>query len=193
MKKKEDLRIVKTKKNLYEGLLKLMKDKSFENIKVSEICAVALVNRSTFYDHFTDKYELLEGMIRDLQLEFEDELSQYESEESDRTFYLKLIGLLYDHIFNNYEIYSNVLKNNFSSVAKDMLKNKAIIDVTNRIQKLNLNKKATAEFIARFYVSAIIEVGIMVVESPNKMTKDEFFDCLYELIPESIFQKLIKN
>ena len=44
MKKKQDLRIVKTKKNLYEGLLKLMKNTSFEDIKVSDICNISLVN-----------------------------------------------------------------------------------------------------------------------------------------------------
>ena len=58
-----DKRILKTKKNLYEGLLKVMKEKEFENIKISEICEKALTTRSTFYDHFTDKYELLYSLI----------------------------------------------------------------------------------------------------------------------------------
>ena len=55
MAKKIDLRIIKTKKNLYEGLLTLMKERTFEEIKVSDICSAALTNRSTFYDHFSDK------------------------------------------------------------------------------------------------------------------------------------------
>ena len=59
MDKKEDLRVIKTKKSLYDGLLVMMKDKPFEDIKVADICRVALTNRSTFYDHFNDKYELL--------------------------------------------------------------------------------------------------------------------------------------
>ena len=54
MSKKVDLRIIKTKKNLYEGLLSLMKERTFEEIKVSDICNAALTNRSTFYDHFSD-------------------------------------------------------------------------------------------------------------------------------------------
>ena len=33
MKKKEDLRILKTKASLYRGLMSLMKTKPFENIK----------------------------------------------------------------------------------------------------------------------------------------------------------------
>ena len=47
MAKKIDLRILKTKRNLYEGLLTLMKEKTFEEIKVSDICSKAMINRST--------------------------------------------------------------------------------------------------------------------------------------------------
>ena len=50
--KKTDLRIIKTKKSLYESLLDLMREKPFEELKVSDICENALVNRSTFYSHF---------------------------------------------------------------------------------------------------------------------------------------------
>ena len=65
--RKTDLRIIKTKKNLYESLLYLMKEKPFEELKVSEICENALVNRSTFYSHFDDKYDLLDSLICDLK------------------------------------------------------------------------------------------------------------------------------
>ena len=59
MANKNDLRIIKTKKVLFDTLLKLMKQKNFEKIKVSDICDEALINRSTFYAHYEDKYELL--------------------------------------------------------------------------------------------------------------------------------------
>ena len=189
MKKKEDLRIVKTKKNLFEGLIKLMKEKNFETIKVSEICSVALVNRSTFYDHFADKYELLEAMIADLQHEFIEELSQFDNIDSDREFYFKFIGLLYDHIYSNINVYSQVLMNNFSSIAKDILKEKAITDVYKRFSKIADND-SYADFISKFYVSGIIEVIASLIQQPDKMTKDEFFKYLKEAIPESIFKSL---
>ena len=59
MIKKNDLRVIKTKKILFDTLLKLMKQKNFEKIKISDICEEALINRSTFYAHYEDKYELL--------------------------------------------------------------------------------------------------------------------------------------
>ena len=49
MTNKTDLRIIKTNNTLYEALILLLKDKTFEEIKVSDICSKALVNRSTIY------------------------------------------------------------------------------------------------------------------------------------------------
>ena len=64
-----DLRILKTKKSLYDALLHLMGERTFEEIKVSEICHKAMTNRSTFYAHFEDKYALLNSLILDLKEE----------------------------------------------------------------------------------------------------------------------------
>ena len=53
-------KITKTRKKFEESLLKLMETKKFEAITVNNITELANVNRSTFYRHYFDKYELLE-------------------------------------------------------------------------------------------------------------------------------------
>jgi len=40
-----------------------MRSKSFDEIAVQDIAEAATVNRATFYDHYTDKYALLEAMV----------------------------------------------------------------------------------------------------------------------------------
>lgn len=50
----------KTQKKFEETLLKLMEAKKFEAITVNDITELADVNRSTFYRHYLDKYDLLE-------------------------------------------------------------------------------------------------------------------------------------
>ena len=67
MKLKLDLRIQKTYKLLIEALFELMKEKPFESIKLTEICEKAMVHKTTFYHHFTDKYDLLKFAITELQ------------------------------------------------------------------------------------------------------------------------------
>ena len=103
--KKEDLRVIKTKKNLYEGLIKTLKDKPFEEIRVSDICEVSLVNRSTFYDHFSDKYELLSSLIKDLEEELKLKLEENEKTDNIKDYYLKMIELLLEHINEHILIY----------------------------------------------------------------------------------------
>ncbi|MGM9608230.1 MAG: TetR/AcrR family transcriptional regulator [Oscillospiraceae bacterium] len=71
MKKKENQRIALTKRLLKESLLKLMAEKSIQNITVSELCAAAEINRSTFYNHYGCPTDVLvdieNGVVADLE------------------------------------------------------------------------------------------------------------------------------
>ncbi len=58
-----DPRIRRTRKLLQGALGSLMQSKSFDEISVQDITEAATVNRATFYDHYTDKYSLLEAMV----------------------------------------------------------------------------------------------------------------------------------
>jgi AcrR family transcriptional regulator len=58
-----DPRIRRTRQLLQEALLNLMQIKGFEEISVQDITESATVNRATFYDHYTDKYSLLEATV----------------------------------------------------------------------------------------------------------------------------------
>jgi AcrR family transcriptional regulator len=58
-----DPRIRRTRQLLQGALGTLMQNKSFDEISVQDITETATVNRATFYDHYTDKYALLEAMV----------------------------------------------------------------------------------------------------------------------------------
>jgi AcrR family transcriptional regulator len=58
-----DPRIRRTRQLLQGALRTLMQTKSFDEIAVQDITEAATVNRATFYDHYTDKYALLEAMV----------------------------------------------------------------------------------------------------------------------------------
>ena len=65
-----------------------MREKEFEEIKVSDICNKALVNRSTFYAHFEDKYELLSTYIGDLKDSLTHELKKNKNINSTKEYYI---------------------------------------------------------------------------------------------------------
>ena len=62
----EDLRIQRTRKLLQEAFIALTVEKGFAAITVRDITQRARVNRSTFYRHYLDKYDLLEQYMNEL-------------------------------------------------------------------------------------------------------------------------------
>ena len=185
-----DKRILKTKKNLYEGLLKVMKEKEFENIKISEICEKALTTRSTFYDHFTDKYELLYSLIEDLKLELNNYINENNIEvKSIKEYYLVLINLLLEHIEKNIDIYGTILKKNNNSIVMDMINDTIYKDIEKELSKYENNSNVPTEIITRFYVSAVSNICRDYIIYPNKYNKDQILDYLNKLIPSNIYKE----
>jgi AcrR family transcriptional regulator len=58
-----DPRIRRTRQLLQGALRNLMQSNNIDEISVQDITEAATVNRATFYDHYTDKYALLDALI----------------------------------------------------------------------------------------------------------------------------------
>ncbi len=184
--KKIDLRIIKTKKALYESLLILMREKPFEDIKVSDICERAYINRSTFYTHFEDKYMLLDSLIKDLKESLKEELEKNKNISNSKEYYIELIKILLDHMEMKKEIYTPIMINNKNSIAMDMIYDTLNEDIIKRLKQdaiLN-HKKIPSEFIAKFYLGAIINIGFDFIKNKNHYTRKEVLTYLEELLPE---------
>lgn len=66
MAEKVDRRVRKTKAQLRAGLARLMQKKSIKEITVKELVEEVDINRSTFYLHYTDIYQMLESIEAEL-------------------------------------------------------------------------------------------------------------------------------
>jgi len=60
-----DPRVTRTRKLIRNALASLLAEKNFESVTVQDIAERATVNRATFYAHFSDKFALLDAMIRE--------------------------------------------------------------------------------------------------------------------------------
>lgn len=58
-----DPRIRRTRLLLHGALRDLLQKKRFDEISVQDITEAATVNRATFYDHYTDKFALMDAMV----------------------------------------------------------------------------------------------------------------------------------
>lgn len=185
MNKKDDLRVIKTRKLIYQTLLELMKEKTFEEIKVSDICSRAMINRSTFYAHYEDKYELLVDFLSNLKEEFAHELNESCKENlSIREYYIRLISLFLDHIDSKRDVYNSIMVNNRSSIMMDILLSVVNDDILKRFKENDINLKVPTEVISKFYLGGVINIGMEWLSNSNKYTKEEILDYLELLIPD---------
>ena len=60
--KTSDMRIVKTKRAIYNALIELFKTKALYEITITELCKAALINRKTFYSHFDSVADAYAGL-----------------------------------------------------------------------------------------------------------------------------------
>lgn len=179
MTNKLDLRIIKTNNILYESLVKLLEEKTFEEIKVSDICQKALINRSTFYSHFNDKYELFMSLINNLKQELEADLKLIE-ENNLKNYYLKMIEVFLNHIEGKENIYRSILINNRNSIIMDMIYDTITDDVNSKIKEND--KNVPNDIFASYYLGAIVNVGIEWFKNNKKYSKDEILEYLNKLM-----------
>ena len=63
---KEDQRVRLSRQLLRSALIVLLKEKNINKISVREICDAAEINRTTFYKHYGNPYDLLEDIENSL-------------------------------------------------------------------------------------------------------------------------------
>jgi len=186
--KKNDLRIIKTKKVLFNSLLSLMKEKNFEKIKISDICDEALINRSTFYAHYEDKYDLLIALFEDQRLSLLEELEGENNESHFKEYIMKLLGIVIDYIDDKKDVYSAILLHNRNGLLIDFLIDVIERDASERLKGYKDIKESNLplDIIVKFYVGGIINIGISWLTRSENYTKDELLKFIDRLIPEKI-------
>lgn len=188
MKEKVDLRIVKTKKILFDTLLKLMKQKSFDKIKISDICDEALINRSTFYAHYEDKYELLDDLIEDLKQSLLDDLDDNDNNVSTKEYIMKSLSTLIDHMDDKKDIYSAIILNNRNGFLDDFLIDVIERESAERLKNNNEIKESglPLDIIIKFYAGGLINMCMLWLTHKEKYTKEELIQYIDKLIPEKL-------
>ena len=110
-----DKRIVKTKNNIKQTLIKMLGYKKFEEITVKELCDQAQTSRITFYTHYSDKSELAEEIFEDMQLRAKEEYHKLQSENNPSgdivCDYLNILDSILNVYYSNYDFFCHTKAN----------------------------------------------------------------------------------
>lgn len=95
---KGDRRVKYTKMVLKESFIKLLCKKDISQITIKEICEDADINRTTFYAHYSDQYDLLRKIENELLENISSYLSEYSNVNLDS---LEMVEKIFDYIKEN--------------------------------------------------------------------------------------------
>lgn len=190
MNDKVDLRILKTKKNIYSTFESLMKKSSFEEIKVSDICNLAMINRSTFYAHYEDKYELLAEYIESLKNMLSKELEKNTNINDSKAYYLEVIRLLLNHIDEKKDTYAAIMVNNKNSITMDILYDVISKDILKQMKVMHGidNLRVPSDIVTKFYLGGVISICTEWING-SKYSKDDILGYFEVLIPDNLYDK----
>jgi AcrR family transcriptional regulator len=157
---KEDARIVKTKRKLLSTFRTLIKEKSFEDITVNEICEAANVRRATFYKHFPDKLAFLKFFISSLRSLFEKGIARHKKYDSDYEYYVDYLTATVRFLDDNEDIVSKAMASNMIPVLLDVIMKHNYEDTCARLHesvKAGMVLRASVEVTAAMIIGAVAE------------------------------------
>ncbi|MFB9860463.1 TetR/AcrR family transcriptional regulator [Salinicoccus siamensis] len=168
---KKDLRVQKTLQSIDDAIIRLLKEKPFENITIKDISDEAMINRGTFYSHYSDKYELIESFQVALVSDIEELL------------------------------YGNIVGESFSEIAESQVKETIVKVFEyleeNRIRVLTVaNSVGTTEFAKYFSRHMYNFYKVKSEEFGVDLNSEGFTDYLITYVTNAhmgIFLKWLKN
>ena len=130
--KKTDRRTLKTRKVIYNALMDLLTQKELHKVTVQEISDIADINRTTFYKHFLDVYDLYDKLDQEILIEWGMLVLDMQDLRS-KEFFNNLVG----YVDKN----RNVFRMVFSSKAPGQLRARFEKLLEGLLQKIESEKK----------------------------------------------------
>ena len=155
--KAPDRRVLKTKRAIKSAFAQLLTQKSLNDITVSDIAALADINRKTFYNYYAGVYEVVDEIENDIVSRFDSLLTELDfTDNADRPYmvFQKLTAI----INTDTEFFSYLLSMNpnvsLSTKIVEMLKNRtrAIL------QKYLAIEEQKLDLLLEFMVTGVVAV-----------------------------------
>ena len=173
---------------LAKSLKELARSHSIEKITIKEITDGAGVIRPTFYNHFQDKYELLEWIILTDLLEPIRPLIENKMVS-------EALLLLFMNIEKEREFYKQTVRlegqNSFESIARECVK-EILLEIIekNSVRKIPKFRWLTPERIAEYYAQSMCSVVIVWIKSGMTISAKELVE-IYEYMMEHSIAEIL--
>lgn len=179
MEKPLDLRIQKTYLSLHNAFTELLSNNYFEDITVNELCDAAMIRRTTFYKHFSDKYdyfefylnELMETQSKTVSLDtlYHNPIEFAEKRLFEHLTFMREHRQLIQHFKNS------KLTSFFAQCIEKQLKEELY---TLFIQYEKLTPSPQLDFVTSIYAGALLSVVTWWIENPDVLSDKDIAELL---------------
>lgn len=158
---KIDRRVQKSQEAIKTAFIELLADKNFDQITIQDISDKANVGRRTVYDHYMDKFDLLNKLIG----EHINELRKLCKDAADLSFAEGNL-LWFEYFQNNHSFFSTILASKGSPVFRSQFLEFIIEELEGEVEVgEGINQGLSKDLILKFFGAAIVEI---VIEWINK-------------------------
>lgn len=181
---KLDRRKKYTRMVLKDSLIKLLKEKHISAITVKEICELADINRSTFYAHFLDQYDLLEKIEEEIIEDMGGYLNQYnyEKEEDD----LQLLERIIEYFVANHDVCQTLLNEKMDTSFEKKVMVFAHQSFMQKWKTINRFENDASKYVSTFTISGSIHVIKAWANNGMDKTPKEMAEIINNLIKNGL-------
>jgi AcrR family transcriptional regulator len=146
-----------TRKVLQDSLLELLAQKPITSISITEICKNADINRTTFYAHYKDQYDLLRQIEETSIIYVERLLKKYDGKQKNKQDVLQILEEILQSIADNSNSFQVLLSENGDPYFQKKLfrrftYGKQMMEYAEKIS----GEKTTAEYYSIFVINGSI-------------------------------------
>lgn len=182
MNQKKNQGYQNTHRKIKEYTRKFMEKRELSQITVSELCKAAAINRSTFYAHFEDIYDVVFQIEADLEEELLHTYALTDLKGDSAEVVKAYQTVLLQHILNHRRFYQTLFNDPQSPVVKkllDILKSGVIAPLFHQLSV----EPRTGTYYFNFAVSGFIAVIQQWINANCPETPEQLADILFEMMP----------
>ena len=183
MEQEKDIRYYRTKQRITEAMVRLLKEKNFEQITVKNICDYAEVSRSGFYLHYLDKYDLVEQHQLELMAHANTLVQHADSQNPIKKTDLMLHMLNY--LNNEGEIIALLISDHGSieiqQQVKQVLKQNALENIVDHMT-IQLDSDREKDYLVTFLSNALFGVLQEWIKNGQQESPEELVEILNKIV-----------
>ncbi|WP_338066827.1 TetR-like C-terminal domain-containing protein [Evansella clarkii] len=184
MGSKLDRRKKYTRLVLKESFIKRMQEKPISAITIKEVCSLADINRSTFYSHYTDLYDLLAQIEDEIIADLNETLSTYNYTKDEEA--IQMTEKLLEYIADNQESCQTL----FSENGDQAFQKKVIMLAHDHLLKSLGEEKGQApaypEYVSLFIANGSIHIVQSWLKNGLKESPKEIAELVIKLATKGV-------